>query len=262
MCKVPGDIVWERARNNKYTELGVNEFQSVQLNLKYRLFRYLFSKSLKSASLVIVPSSHLRTLCIGWGVRPDKIHIIHNSVDIDVYVPFRRKAVFDVVVINRLVAWKHVDKVIEACHHLNLSLLVVGDGPERLNLENQAKRFGKVTFVGEKSQKEIPNLINQARCFVLNSSFEATSYSLLEARSAGLFCIANAGTGSEEIIHHMTDGILCGPNTISLTDALSLFKNSPVLAENASKLARQDVVNRFDLNKNFMAIYLLSKNLK
>lgn len=262
VCKVPGDIVWERARNTKYTELGIDGFQQVQLGPKYKMFRFLFSQSLKAASLVIVPSSHLRSLCIGWGIEPEKIHLVHNSVDTNVFFPLSHNKHYDVVVVNRLVAWKHVDKVIEACLQLKLSLLVIGDGPERESLERLAGKSNTAAFLGEKSQQEIPRIINQARCFVLNSSFEATSYALLEARSAGLFCIANAGTGSAEIIKHMVDGVLCGSTGVSLADALALFKNDTEFVESASKLSREDALNRFDLNRNYKEIFQLSRMSK
>ena len=261
ICKVPGDIVWERARNSKLTNLDINAFQNAKLNLRYSIFRYLFSKSLKCASKVIVPSSHLKSLCVNWGVKPERIVVIFNSVNTNKFIPLSEKSIFDVVVVNRLVAWKHVDEVIDVCHELDLSLLVVGDGPERNNLEAAAGKFGKVTFVGERSQEEIPRIINQARCYVLNSSFEATSYSLLEARSAGLFCIANAGTGSEEVIKHMIDGVLCGPNGVSLLNALTLFKENLSFVERASDLGRQDAHSRFNLEKNYLKIYQLVEEL-
>ncbi len=68
VAKVPGDIVWERARNNKVTDLDINDFQQSELSPRYRIFRYLFTQSLKRASLVIVPSKGLLQLCISWGV--------------------------------------------------------------------------------------------------------------------------------------------------------------------------------------------------
>lgn len=262
ICKVPGDIVWERARNNKLTNLDVNQFQKSKLGIRYSIFRFLFSQSLKRSTKVIVPSSHLESLCLGWGVKPEKIHVIYNSVDTDRFIPVPEKSTFDVIVLNRLVAWKHVDEVIDVCHRLNLSLLVVGEGPERSNLEAAASKFSNITFVGEKSQEEIPIIINQARCYVLNSSFEATSYSLLEARSAGLFCIANAGTGSEEVIKHMVDGVLCGSNGVSLSDALKLFKKDPNFVQKASDLGRKDALLRFSLKENYLKIYKLVEELK
>ncbi len=68
IAKVPGDIVWERARNSKATDLDIEDYQSQRLSLKYRLFRILYSKSLKRARVVVVPSMGLYNLCLKWGV--------------------------------------------------------------------------------------------------------------------------------------------------------------------------------------------------
>ena len=261
VCKVPGDIVWERATNRKLTEADVSEFQSESTPWKYRLFRFLFTKSLQGASVVITPSIQLQDLCVQWGVRSERIHLIHNSIDTDKFSPHSQRKKYDVVVVNRLVPWKHVDEVIVACQDQSLSLLIIGDGPERQNLEEISKPLGNVFFVGQKTQDEIPKLMNEARCFVLNSSFEATSYSLLEARSMGLFCIANAGTGSEEVVTHMVDGVLCGKTGISLSEALRIFKFDKSFVSQASKLARQNTQARFNMHLNYNAIYKLIGDL-
>jgi hypothetical protein len=66
--KIPGDIVWERARNSGLTTRNVEDFQDQKLNIRYRIFRFLFTKSITGAGKVIVPSKQLGTLCRLWGV--------------------------------------------------------------------------------------------------------------------------------------------------------------------------------------------------
>lgn len=261
ICKIPGDIVWERARNRKLTESDIFKFQDEILPWRYRLFRFLFTHSLRGASKVIAPSLQLQHLCIKWGVRPERIHLIHNSIDTEKFLARSQKKVFDVVVVNRLVPWKHVGEIMQACYEQQLSLLIIGDGPERQTLEAKSTRLGNITFAGQRTQDELPGLMSQAKCFVLNSSFEATSYSLLEARSLGLFCIASAGTGSEEVITHMVDGLLCGKNGVSLSEALRIFKADPVFVSQASDFAQRDTRKRFSILSNYPAIYRLFGDL-
>ena len=255
-CKIPGDIVWERARNSGFTRMNIDEFQSEKLSLKYRIFRKLFSKSLTSASSIVVPSKHLAGLAQRWGVSPKRIHLIPNSIDIDKFakvLPVNKR--FDVITVCRLVPWKGVDQVIAACSRLNLSLVVVGDGPERDNLESLSRKLAaKVTFLGEVSQNQLPSILQQASAFVLNSSFEATSYALIEARAAGLFAIANADTGSEEVINHERDGLLCGRDGYSIDSALRRFKEDSKFTKEAVDLARKDCEVRFNRIRNFSLI--------
>ncbi len=138
---------------------------------------------------------------------------------------------------------------------LGLSLAIIGDGPERPYLEKVAlDSRAKVTFLGELSQDELPSWIRSADCFVLNSSFEATSYSLLEARASGLFCIANGSTGSDEVINHKIDGLLCDKLSFTLIEALSRFKNDKTFVRKARSLSILDAHNRFNQSTNFRII--------
>ena len=76
ISKIPGDIVWERARNNKITDLGIIDFQDSPLSWKYSVFRFLFRQSIKGSSGVIAPSKFLNSLVQGWGIEQTKIRII------------------------------------------------------------------------------------------------------------------------------------------------------------------------------------------
>ena len=256
VCKVPGDIVWERARNNSKTNLGVDEFQKIRLSWRYRIFRLLFSKSLRRARSVIVPSTHLFNLCLFWGVKQENLYLVFNSIDVQKFFPDENAVkTYDVLVLNRLVPWKHVDEVITACGQLNLSLVVIGDGPEKPKLERLASQTGaNITFLGEISQNVLPDFIRRANCYVLNSSFEATSYSLLEARASGLFCIANRNTGSEEVIHHDIDGLLCDKENYPLLSALDRFRGDKAFVAKAQNLSVFDTGKRFNLESNFELI--------
>mgnify|MGYP003338653038 CR=1 FL=1 len=256
-CKIPGDIVWERARNSGFTQLNIDEFQEKSLPIKYRLLRNLFTLSLTKANSVIVPSSHLKKLAKLWGVQDGKLYLIFNSIDQNLYSghPHADKE-FDVITVCRLVPWKGVDELVRSCAELGLSLAVVGDGPERENLESLSKSLkANVFFYGDKSQTEIPNILNKARAFVLNSSFEATSYALIEARSMGLFSIARKNTGSDEVIHHGIDGILCDDNELNLTNSLKLFEQDYDFVSQAIGKAQEDSRARFSQDLNFMKIF-------
>lgn len=114
IVKVPGDIVWERARNNNLTDLNIEDFQNEQLTLKYKIFRYFYSQSLKRASIVIVPSQGLLNLCLHWGVKEEKINMVFNSVDNLRQLRIKKTApVYDLVTVCRLTPWKGVKEIIE-----------------------------------------------------------------------------------------------------------------------------------------------------
>jgi len=256
VVKIPGDIVWERARNVSATKLNISDFQTSKLPARYRLMRRLFSYAINSSSLVIVPSTELRNLSAAWGAKNSQTEIIYNSVRIS-KIPNRViDPQFDFITVARLVPWKGIESVIKEVCNLGLKLLIVGDGPERKKLETVAREFpGLVQFAGEISPGEVRNWLMKAKFFILNSSFEATSYALLEAMSLGLVPIANSGTGSEEVIQHGVTGFLCGEDTgMNLQTAISLLSQDFEKAHEMREAAWNAINEGFNLEKNYLRI--------
>lgn len=260
VTKIPGDIVWERACSSGYTTDDVFAFQKKSLNKKYRLLRYLFSAALKRSEAVIVPAPYLRDLCLSWGIKESKIIEIGNTVDTELYQPNSKiEKIYDVVTVSRLVPVKQIDELIVTCANLNLSLAIVGDGPLANDLQNLSTSLkAKVTFLGLQNQRQLPLTYQQSKVFVLNSQIEATSYALLEARSSGLVSIANTGTGSEQVIHHLVDGMLCGLSTgFTLESALKYVLRHDFDLKKAATLARTSTLSEFDRRSIFGRIHQL-----
>jgi glycosyltransferase involved in cell wall biosynthesis len=194
-------------------------------------------------------------LCKKWGLPNEKILLVNNSIDTEKFNVKNATKTWDVITVCRLIPLKGVEELIRTCSALSLTLCIVGDGPERQHLETVAGNLAmKVTFMGNRSESDVRELLQQSRSFVLNSSVEATSYALLEARSMSLFCIARRKTGSEEVITHDRDGLLCDEN-FPLSSALARFRDDTEFVKSASILARKDTTLRFDQNVNFAKIY-------
>jgi glycosyltransferase involved in cell wall biosynthesis len=256
VVKVPGDIVWERARNNRVTNLDIASFQTAKLPLKYKIYRFLYTHSLVRASLVIVPSKGLRDLCIMWGVQEEKISLIYNSVNIEKYLTLAHtKKVFDVLTVCRLVPWKGVDEVIQYCSVRGLKLAIAGDGPERFSLESLAEsNQAKVSFLGNIPEEEVLNVMGKSKVFVLNSSYEGLPHALIEARAASLISVARGGTGSAEVIHDDVDGFLVRRDR-NFTETMDLALSSADQASEFGLFASLDAKNRFDREQNFQRIF-------
>ena len=253
--KVPGDIVWERARNNKVTEVNIAEFQLQKLNIKYRIFRKLYSNSLKRAREVIVPSQGLYNLCLNWGVKEEKLRLIYNSVEnLDpINLPTDHYE-YDLITVCRLVSWKGVDELIKYSAERNLKLVVAGDGPERERLEALARNLdAKVKFLGEIPNKLVNQLFSKSRVFVLNSYYEGLPHALVEARVAGIMTVGRAGTGSEEVINDDIDGFLIRSDR-SLNATIDLAIASVGKTTVYTEKARIDSLSRFNKESNFNEI--------
>lgn len=262
ITKIPGDIVWERARNMELTSSDIDSFQDEHLKFSLRVMRFLFHYSISHSSQVIVPSRHLSKLAIMWGAKSQKVRIIYNSISLEDF-PFLRNNDydFDLLCVARLVKWKGLREVIEVAAKMGLSLGLVGTGPEEKELKELSARLkARVTFLGNKSQRELSSIYARSKYFILNSNFEATSYALLEARATGLVSIGRLNTGSEEVISDRNDGLLCGPE-FSLFQAVELLVKNNVNVEKFEKEARRDIENRFNQKRNFRAILDLLTNV-
>jgi glycosyltransferase involved in cell wall biosynthesis len=263
VTKVPGDIVWERARNQGRTQKSIDEFNRKKW-LQTDILRHFFIYSLKKSQFVIVPSRHLGGLCVAWGVKGEKIVAINNSVSTSKFFPDATKPKrYDFIVVCRLVPWKGVNEIIDAAAELKARLLVVGNGPEREMLELRARNLQAMAeFKGNVQQDQLPQLLQAANAFVLNSNFEATSYALLEAQSSGLLVIANEMTGSEEVISHNRNGLLCGNLTgLTLMDAMKRCLEESVENSTIKSEARKNVIKNFNMEKNYRQILELVQSL-
>jgi glycosyltransferase involved in cell wall biosynthesis len=134
-------------------------------------------------------------------------------------------------------------------------LAIVGDGPDKNQLEALAiEQSAQVTFFGNQTQLQVLELLQKSSCFVLNSSFEATAYSLLEARSVGIFTIATRKTGSSEVVGHYSDGLLCDDESLTLKEALKVFMDNEDFVRKAVANARADTEARFSVKTNYLKI--------
>ena len=264
VVKVPGDIVWERARNLGLTNSDIESFQKEDLPASLRWMRFLFTRCLRMSSAIIVPSEQLKWLVEAWGVESHKINVIHNSVDTELFHPVSSlKKDIDVLTVCRLVPWKGVSELIECAVKYRFNLTIVGDGPDRRMLEDLATELkGTVNFLGDLDQSLLPDIYARSKYFVLNSSYEATSYALLEARSSGLVCAGNSNTGSTEIINHLVDGFICqGSDGFSLSDFFEYIISADFDYLAFSNLSILDTKRRFDMKRNYKAIYELAKEI-
>jgi len=119
------------------------------------------------------------------------------------------------ITVARLVPQKGIDVLIRALALLSGSasqwpVLLVGDGPERPALENQAEVEGVAQRVHFKGFCRDPETyLAAASVFVLPSRFEGMPNALLEAMAAGLAVIVtDASPGPLEVVEHRRSGLV------------------------------------------------------
>ena len=134
--------------------------------------------------------------------------------------------------------------------------LLVGDGPHRPALEQQAAQLGvagRVVFAG--SREDVAGLLAAADIFVLPSLTEALPTVIAEAMAAGLPIVATTVGGIPEMVRHGEAALLvppADPEALAAT-VLRLLAN-PRQAAAMGRSGRRVVAERFDIRTQARAL--------
>lgn len=100
---------------------------------------------------------------------------------------------------NQSFSIRILQKLLE--YNQNIRLFLIGDGPLRSEISDEATRRGlgsKVAFLGERT--DIPELMNAMDAMLMPSLYEGVPVSLIEAQSAGLWSIASTAVSEDAIL--------------------------------------------------------------
>jgi len=179
----------------------------------------------RSMNLVVAPSPGMRDVLKRVGVT-SQIEVVPNGVDItpfqkDVQPIDRSEFGFgndDVVLIyaGRLGPEKNLPFLLRAFNGVtqtydNIRLLIVGDGPERENLEDRLRHMGiasQVRLTGIVNYEDIPRYLAMADAFVTASVTEVHPLSVIEAMASGLPVLGIQSPGVGDTIEDGETGLI------------------------------------------------------
>jgi glycosyltransferase involved in cell wall biosynthesis len=246
-AKIVGDPVWERQRNKKKTTLEIDEFSQSKLTLIASLQRKLLNWSLKKFDAVIVPGNTLRSTVQSWDLNLPEITVINNGVEISKEEHSGKKD-FDVIAVSRLVPWKNLNVLIEACADLGLRLKVVGDGPSRTELEDLTLKFGaETTFTGEIEEHLIYREIASSEVYALISSYEGQSFSLLQAMAAGAAILVSDAPGNTNVIRDDWSGLIVRQTVKEVTLGLQRLFADRELRKRLGDNAKLEAAEKYNI---------------
>ena len=145
--------------------------------------------------------------------------------------------------------------------HSECTLLIVGDGEERSNIEQCIAELGienNVKLVGYEPKPAEHIAIMDI--FLLSSLSEGTSMTLLEAMSIGKPCVVTDAGGNPEIISHNSNGKVTANNDETMfATAITKLLLAPQKLANYSNAASEIFNDKFtaqSMNKKFETLYL------
>ncbi len=205
----------------------------------------------KADAVVAVTPSLKERIANFPGVQPDRAIFIPNGIDHSFWAadpnPAPELRGPTVVTVGQLRHVKGQDILLESWprvleSHPDARLAIVGDGPERCNLERQAAELHierSVRFEGQLGPARIRAILQRARVFVLPSRSEAMPLALLEAMACGVPSVATRVGGVPEIFEDGAGALVEPDDPESLGRAIDLLLESSGLARRLSSAGRE-----------------------
>jgi glycosyltransferase involved in cell wall biosynthesis len=190
----------------------------------------------KACDLVIAPSAGLKDVLIDLGVE-SSIDVIPNGVDVlpfnSVEQPIPRKELgFDeddvlLTYMGRVGPEKNLPFLLRAFAGIaktyeNVNLLILGDGPERENLEDRVRVMGmsdRVKFTGMIPYSKLPAYLASADVFATASVTEVHPLSVIEALASGLPVVGIQSPGVGDTVEDGVTGYLAPDEDLAVFTA-------------------------------------------
>ena len=192
------------------------------------------------------------------GLRAERIHHFINTDRFRPDSTVRRQVrqglgvgeEFVAVTVAYLIKDKGIDVAVKAVAQLSggVVLWVVGDGPERGNLETLVRDLGlgqRVRFLGPR--RNVEPLLQAADCALCPSVWaEAAGLVNLEALACGLPVVASRIGGIPELVEDGRNGFVFSPgDQQELADRIQRLMSDDLLRLRIGREARSDAVRRF-----------------
>jgi len=212
---------------------------------RFFLMRWLVKGILRQASAVMVNSAYTKGIMEELGVSPEKLEIVYPGVeegydkaskDEELSRRLGLKGNYVLMTLGRLVKRKGFDMVVKSLASIreqipNAVYLIVGDGPEREELERLAREKGvadHVIFAGSAPEGTLAKYYNLCDVFIMPSRYMETKGDVegfgivyLEAASCLKPVIGGDSGGVREAVLDGETGLLVDPSSVSsITDAV------------------------------------------
>ncbi len=205
---------------------------------------------------------------------PDKIHLIHNGVDVDRFRPKRSRPAAkrqlgldpDRPVVGMISGLEQPKghavffEAIKKMHHRrSVQWLVVGTGRDERAIQHRAEELGLtdvVHFLG--LRRDVPELLNAFDIYVLPTFKEGFANSILEAMAAGCGVVVSDFPSNLEMVQPGINGLITPMGDVArLAEALDLLLTDGERCRQLGTAARDTVENHFSVGRFAEKIMML-----
>lgn len=226
-----------------------------------RSFHTITRFSIERSDRVTAVSDYLRDEtyrafgCVGCNVQ-----VVHNFINPELYDRSRHEFPIPADVVNGRKVLMHISNfrpvkrvrdIVQVFARVNAEvpslLVMIGDGPDRVEAEDQARELGvsdDVLFLGKIDA--IAPLLSGADLFLMTTDKESFGLSALEALSCGVPVIGARAGGLPEVVTDGVTGVLCDVGDVAAMAAAGIaLLRDPVRWEQMSAAGAADARRRF-----------------
>jgi len=254
----------------------------MELPLAFRNSRkkFLAKKIINGANQIICPNNYVAEQVRAIINNKEKVTVVYPGVNVDLKCSIaetqklRDKLGLNgktlMLSLHRMVRRKGTDMVLEALPQIkelfpDLVYAVVGNGPDKKALQEQAKKYDNVIFADCHTDEEKWRWFCACDFFIMPSrdidgDFEGFGIVYLEANLIGKAVIAGDSGGVREAVIHEYNGLMVDPNKPdSIANAVIRLCKDPQLRFKLGEQGRARVIKDFDWGGQVRKIYEIIK---
>ncbi|MBV9931769.1 MAG: glycosyltransferase [Alphaproteobacteria bacterium] len=223
--------------------------------------RQMLEAAEAAGGLLAVSAALIRDMA-ALGMAEERIAVHHTGIDLDRFRPGDRAAAKArlgvtgplLASVGALVPVKGQALAIAALAHLpEATLILAGDGPERAQLEAEARRLGvaaRVRFAGAVAHADLPPLLQAADAMVLPSEREGLANAWVEALACGTPLVIPDVGGAREVLDRPAAGRIAAREPAAIAAAVRDILGQPPAPEEVRAAAA-----RFSWEANGAALH-------
>ncbi|MBI2975728.1 MAG: glycosyltransferase family 4 protein [Chloroflexi bacterium] len=256
VLEVNGDMV------DEYGQKGIH-LSRLQWVFIHVISRLMFASA---SHIVSVGEKLTEKLVSRWHARPDKISLIVNGTDYDLFAAprdadavrtrFGLRAMPTVVYVGGFFQWHGLDMLLQAVHDLqahgvDAQLVLIGDGPERERMGGRAAALGlgeRVVFTGLITQAAVADILAVADIAAApyQNWTETTGMKIFDYMASGKAIVATSFDGQHTLLEHLRSGFLIQPGSQrQLTDAIETLLRGDDLRAQLGRNAQAKILHNF-----------------
>lgn len=243
-------VVWAQYSQALAREHPISVFDLQLAALNRRLIGNEGKLARQSDAIIAVSSNVKEELMSHYDVAPDRVHIIHNGVEIPANNQDVEKKSL-ILYVGRQTAHKGISYLLRAFekfarNQCKYRLVIVGErleggvDPSLVRLAEKLGISGAVEFKGRLTDRQVWKMMREATCFVLPSLAESFGLAVLEAMAVQTPVIATNVGGIPDLVKDGRNGLLVPPaDPEALTESMERITSNPRLRRTLANEGRR-----------------------